>query len=223
VIKRNKITKYCKECGTGATVNSIICTSCGAELKTSNGMAFVMPIRDREKIEEMKQYLKSNNIRDWAWFTLGINSALRISDILKITVSDVIDENGKIRERLKVKETKTGKSKDFPFSQNVINTLTEYISTVNPIGVLFPSRKGEGAISRVQANNIISKAAIAIGIKENIGSHSCRKTWAFQAYEKGVPLVKIMTALNHASERDTMRYLGITQEGLDDVYLDLNL
>ena len=46
-------------------------------------LELVQPIRSKEKIEQMKKYLKSKSLRDWALFTLGINSGLRISDLLK--------------------------------------------------------------------------------------------------------------------------------------------
>jgi len=84
----------------------------------------VEPIRDKKKIEEMKIYLKSQSLRDWALFVLGINSGLRISDLLKFNLSDVVDSNGKVRDRVSVKEKKTSKTKTFPFSSNVIDALT---------------------------------------------------------------------------------------------------
>jgi len=186
-------------------------------------MNTVQPIRSKEKIEEMKTYLKSKNIRDWALFTLGINSALRVSDLLKLTISDVVDENGKVRDRIKIKEKKTSKTKDFPFSNKVVEALTEYISTCSPQGVLFPSQKGGNAITRQHVHTILSNAAKAIGIKEATSSHSMRKSFGFHAYEKGVPIQKIQAILNHSSERETLRYIGITQDGLDETYLDLDL
>jgi integrase len=191
-------------------------------------MEFVQPIKSKDDIEKMKNYLKSKSLRNWALFTLGINSALRISDLLSLKVDDVMDENGKIRERIKVKEIKTKKRKDFPFTNKVKEALTEYITIEKPTDSLFPSQKssgikGSGIVGRSQMNKILSDAAIAIGIKENIGSHSMRKSWAFHALDNGVPLVQIMYALNHSSERMTMKYLGLTQDGLDEVYLDLDL
>lgn len=186
-------------------------------------MNTVQPIRDKQKIEEMKNYLKSHSLRDWALFTLGINSALRISDLLKLNVSDVIDENGNIRDRIKVKEKKTSKTKDFPFTPKVISALTEYIKICKPESALFPSQKGGGAILRMQAYRILNEAAKAVGIKEPIGSHSCRKTWGFHAYEKGIPIQIIQSALNHSSEKETLRYIGITQDNLDEVYMDMDL
>jgi integrase len=188
-------------------------------------MEFVQPIKDKAKIEEMKIYLKSKSLRNWALFTLGINSALRISDLLALNVDNVMDEVGNIRERIKVKEIKTSKSKTFPFTAKVTDALNTYIKTEKPINALFPSRKGGHCISitRFQALNILKEAAKEVGIIDNIGTHSLRKTWAYQAYMKKVPLIKIMDALNHSSEAMTLRYLGLTQSGLDEVYMDMDL
>ena len=126
-------------------------------------MELVQPIRDKSKIEEMKQYLKSHSFRDYTLFILGINSGLRISDLLKLNVSDVIDENGKVRDRISVREKKTGKAKAFPFSSNVISALTKYISSIGSSQTaLFASRKGDKSITRVQAYRILNQAAKAV-------------------------------------------------------------
>ena len=50
-------------------------------------MEFVEPIRDKRKIELVKVILKKNGFRDYMLFLMGINSGLRISDILKLKVS----------------------------------------------------------------------------------------------------------------------------------------
>ncbi|MGG1940439.1 hypothetical protein ABFY57_12185 [Paenibacillus polymyxa] len=55
-------------------------------------MEFVQPIRDRKKFETMKKILKSQNIRDYCLFVLGINSGLRVSDLLKLVIADLLDE-----------------------------------------------------------------------------------------------------------------------------------
>ena len=65
-------------------------------------MEFVEPIRDKRKIELVKVILKKNDFRDYMLFLMGINSGLRISDILKLKVSDV---RGK--QYIEVKEQKT--------------------------------------------------------------------------------------------------------------------
>lgn len=187
-------------------------------------METVEPIRDKNKIEEMKVYLKNHSLRDWALFTLGINSGLRISDLLKLNVSDILDANGKIITRLSVREKKTGKAKMFPFNVNALSALTEYISSIDSSQItLFASRKGEKSITRQQAYRIINDAARHVGIMDNIGCHTMRKSWGWMAYEAGVDITRIQSILNHSSPKESLRYIGITQDELNSVYLNLNL
>lgn len=186
-------------------------------------MEFVEPIRERKKIEAMKKLLKGSNLRDYVLFTLGINSGLRVSDLLQLRVAEVIDEKGKVRDRITVREKKTGKTKTFPFSDTVIKALHEYLPSLSIDSVLFPSRKGGTPISRQQAYRILNDAAKAIGIKDKIGTHTLRKTFGYHAYLSGVDVTRIQALLNHSSPRETLRYIGITQDELDDVYLNLNL
>lgn len=192
-------------------------------------MKYVQPIRDKKQIENMKRYLKESNIRDWLLFVLGINSGLRISDLLKLTVEDV---NG--RDRISIKETKTGKTKDFPLSDNCKKAIIEYLKSLKLTNaVLFPSRKSSGscktgAISRQQAYDVINKAAVEVGIitKNNgisIGTHTLRKTFGYHAYQAGIGIEVIQKLLNHSAPSVTLRYLGITQDELDNVYINLNL
>ena len=79
-------------------------------------MELVEPIRDTKKIDRMKKYLKEKSTRDYCLFVLGINSGLRISDLLSLQVKDVAEDNGKLKERITITEQKTGKTKDFPIS-----------------------------------------------------------------------------------------------------------
>ncbi len=189
-------------------------------------MQFVQPIRDKKKIQQMKAILKSRNYRDYALFTLGVNSGLRISDLLNLKVSDVIYDKGKIKDRITLREKKTGKTKDFPVGETAKKALKEYLERKNldKEDHLFPSRKkGNGPISRVQAYRILNEAARLVGIKEKIGTHTLRKTFGYHAYKMGLDLSVIQKLMNHSSPGITLAYIGITQDDLDNVYLALNL
>ena len=188
-------------------------------------MEFVQPIRDKKQLESMKKVLKASNLRDYCLFTLGINSGLRISDLLGLTIGDVMD-NGKVRDRITIREMKTGKGKDFPISESARKSIVEYLKTrpnVAQSDVLFISRKGNKAITRQQAWLIINNAAHTVGITDDIGTHTLRKTFGYHAYQSGVDISLIQKLLNHSAPSVTLRYIGITQDQLDDVYLNLNL
>jgi integrase len=55
-------------------------------------MQTVQPIKDRGKIEAMKKILRASSLRNELLFVLGINTGLRISDILSLTIADVLSD-----------------------------------------------------------------------------------------------------------------------------------
>jgi site-specific recombinase XerD len=190
-------------------------------------MNTVEPIRDEKKIKAMKVILKDKNIRDYALFTLGINTGLRISDLLNLRVNDVVASSGDIKDNIYIREVKTGKEKVFSINKTAKCAIKEYLSSMNSFSqdwFLFKSQKGVNkAISRVHAYETLNDAAKIIGINEKIGTHTLRKTFGYHARMKGVPIEVLQRIFNHAAPGITMRYIGITQDELENVYLDLNL
>ncbi len=189
-------------------------------------MEYVEPIRDRKKLDDLKKILRGTNLRDYCLFVLGINSGLRISDLLSLTVGDVKVARGKIVERIRVREKKTGKGKDFPLGNNARKALEEYLATRPGADVsepLFLSRKGNGFLQRTQVWKILNRAAQSVGIQGHIGTHTLRKTFGYWAYKQGKDLSLVQKLLNHHSPATTLRYIGITQEDMDEVYLTINL
>ncbi|WP_061564908.1 site-specific integrase [Heyndrickxia coagulans] len=179
-------------------------------------MKLVQPIRNKRDIERMKKAL--SNPRDRLLFIVGINSALRISDILALKVGDV--RGNQVIKR----EQKTGKPKSFPVNESIRKAVRECVpADASDDDWLFPSRKGNRPISRVQAYRILNEAAERAGIKTEIGTHSLRKTFAYHAYKSGVDLSVLMSVLNHSSQRETLRYIGIIQDDIDAVYASVNL
>jgi integrase len=185
-------------------------------------MKTVYPIKKMKKIKLMRQILRERNVRDLLLFVMGINTALRISDLLSLRVIDVRDSRGNFRNHVVLRETKTGKMKQFPLNDAVLEILEEYVGKkMDNARFLFESSKG-GAISRVQAYRILNDAAREAGI-HSVGTHTLRKTFAYHTYRQTKDLALVQRLLNHTSSGDTLRYLGIEQDDLDAVYLGLNL
>lgn len=196
-------------------------------------MEVVEPIRKKTDLESMKRALRKRSLRDHALFVLGINSGLRISDLLKLRVHDVLvpgKRRPQITDRIRLREKKTGKTKDFPLNVPARSALGEYIrdTAADPDGPLFPSRKKDNdcrpqPISSVHAWKILSETAAEVGIAEKIGTHSMRKTFGYWAYKKGVDISHLQKLLNHASQAETLRYIGILRDDLDQIYQRVNL
>lgn len=196
--------------------------------ESMNDTQTVQPIRDKKQLEKMKKYLKESSSRDYCLFVVGINSGLRISDLLSLRVSDVLDDAAKLKERISITEQKTGKAKDFPIGDSAAKAIKEHLQSdmmkdKSGDAYLFPSRKGSAPITRIQAYRILNEAANHAGIKENVGTHTMRKTFGYYAYKMGMDLSVIQKLLNHSSPAITLAYIGITRDDLDNVYLNLNL
>ncbi|MEK3787572.1 tyrosine-type recombinase/integrase [Paenibacillus sp. FSL K6-1230] len=184
-------------------------------------MKFVQPIRDPRKLEMIKRNLKDKNERNYILFQIGINTGLRISDILPLTVKDVKGTHISIRER------KTGKEKKVLIRKSLRRDLDRYISGMLDWEYLFQGRKRKGQmkrqpITRNMAYKIIREAAEEAGLAE-IGTHSMRKTFGYSFYNEKKDIALLMDLFNHTEEKVTLRYIGILQDTLDDALDDFEL
>lgn len=179
----------------------------------------VEPIRDKKKIIEMYEYLINKDPKYGLMFKFGLNTGLRISDILPVRLKDVQTEDGKFREYFTLYEKKTGKEKKIKINEALLNEIRKYerIRQLTPESYLFQSSKGEH-IGRVQAYRVLKSAAEAIGV-ENFGTHSLRKTWGYWTYKlSNYNVALIMDTFNHSSPSVTLRYIGINQDQKDELY-----
>lgn len=182
-------------------------------------MEFVQPIRDKNKIEEVKSILRLSGTRDLLLFCLGINSALRVSDLLKLKVVDIRDKS-----HLEVREQKTGKLKRFLLRGKLQVLIEEYTLNKHDNDYLFQSRNGENKpISRVMAYMIINQACRKAGIQDHIGSHTLRKTFSYHHYQTFHDVAILQDLLNHSSPSITLKYIGITQDNIEETLQNFEL
>lgn len=93
-------------------------------------MNFVDPIKDVKKISQIKNIFRdTGNIRDLLLFELGINSALRISDLLQIRVGDLFEDSLETKGFFDIKEEKTSKANRITITPKVVETLKLYKET----------------------------------------------------------------------------------------------
>ena len=135
-------------------------------------MNTVQPIRDREKLEEMKEELKKRGTRDYLMFLTGINSGMRVSDIVKLNYDDVRNQDKTMKQYITVIETKTKKLKKFPLCNDLLLEMERYTRNMTQGEYLFKSRKGDNRpITTTQAYRIIKECGEKVGLTE-IGTHT---------------------------------------------------
>ena len=189
-------------------------------------MATTQPIRNKNQVRELAAfYLNRGEIRNYVLIILGVNTALRISDLLRLTWDSVYDfDRGRVRSSIELVEMKTHKTKIITLNPSTISALTLLAAKSAGRGrfIIENSRTGK-AISRIQAYRLIRAAAEALKFQNRVSCHSLRKTLGYHAWKKGVSLAIIMEIYNHSSLAITRRYLGVTQDDKDEVYLGLDL
>jgi integrase len=169
----------------------------------------VQPIRSRDQLENMKWALKRFcGDRDYILFLIGINTGLRVGDLLKLKVKDL-----KRKKRIVILEGKTKKPRTIQLD-NIYGEIQEYIKTIDSEW-LFPSRKGDKPISTIQAYRQLNKAAEMAEIPEGIGTHTMRKTFGYWHYKQFKDVAQLQMILNHAHPEITLRYIGITAEEIE--------
>jgi integrase len=193
-------------------------------------MGTTQPIRKCEEIENLKEYfMKKDEIRNYVLITMGINTALRIGDLLKLKWGDVWNFVGNcFRQHITLLEQKTGKPQIIYLNAACRECLGLYIAKLErPIceGMyIFQSRVGTNRpIGRNRAYTIIKNAWHDLGYEGNVSCHSLRKTFGYHAWHKGVSPAVIMTIYNHSSMDITKRYLSIEQDEKDYVYQNMVL
>jgi len=151
-------------------------------------MNFVEPIRDRKKIAQIKNQLRGQRrYRDLLLFVLGINTALRISDLLELRVEHFFDDHQRIRQRFWIKEQKKGKRQEVVINDSIREVLEEYLSAYPGIAgdhkhfIFFNTKANRymQPIGRGQSWKVLTSICQQVGLRGNFGPHRLRKTWGY--------------------------------------------
>lgn len=169
-------------------------------------------------------YLKNTNFRNYGLFKVQLNTGLRISDVVKIKYDDVFDEKGHIKKHLSLTEKKTKKHRVIFINQILKETfkeLKEYYNLKKGM-YFFTSRKGKNQpLTTTQVHRIYQHIGKIFNLK-NFNSHSLRKTFCYEIYKKNKDINLIMKIMNHSSTAVTLRYIGITDDDIDNIYSSLD-
>ena len=186
------------------------------------------PIRDPSKVLAIKNTLKSEaSPRDYLLFVLGLNTALRLRDLLALRVGDVIDSRGRVRNAICPRQsglpTLRGK-----LNASCRDALRYYISETKPEdreALLFCSTEPNRPMSRTQVWRLINEWCHAAGLVDGrYGSHTLRKTWGYMALKHcSIPIGSIQAKYHHATPGVTKRYLGVEGDKIDNVEAFVNL
>ena len=181
----------------------------------------VDPIRTLAEVQRVKKMI-ADHPRNYALLVIGINTALRASDLCKITREEVRDLKAGDNLCIRMKKTVNRRSRG-----HLTITLNEdVIAAIQPLlipgdGPLFVSEKTGSFLTESALCRMVQDWCAMARLKGRYGSHSLRKTWAclqlsvFKAKEE-----HISVALGHSSMRETRIYLGIQQEEVKNLFMN---
>lgn len=190
----------------------------------------VYPIKTHKDIIAMANWLYEHKNNKYVLaFTLGINLGLRANELLDLKMNQVFSPDGSVRliedeentsDGIDIYQSKTKKHRTV-FLNTACKDALEWAFPIKGAYLhsgeyLFPSREG-GAIQVGTFRKVLKEAAAACGLKQNIGTHTCRKTWGWHQYKynsekANLDITMLQRAFGHSSPEVTLRYLGITDE-----------
>lgn len=168
----------------------------------NNMLIMLQKKRDNASTEEFRRIYD----RDYILIKLGLNTAFRINDLLKLQVNEDLKKG-----IMYIRENKTRKEQYWELNPKLHKDILDYINRNNLYEgeYLFQSRQGgkNKPITSQQAWNKIKQYAKELGIKYLIGCHSLRKCFARTFYERTKDLITLQKMLNHSSPQVTLIYI----------------
>ena len=184
----------------------------------------VEPIKNKKDLEKIENYLAMRNERNRLIFAFGINTGLRVSDILGLNIDDVDGKN-----YVEIKEKKTRKYKRFPLNSKLKVLIKDYLQnerckkySLSETQPLFIGKK-HCRLDRSQVYRFLNEACENLCINANVGTHTMRKSFGYHFYKKYNDVALLQKILNHSSPAITLRYIGIAQEEIDFSYNNFEL
>lgn len=168
----------------------------------------------KEQYEEIIRTMKSGfsgfraNVRIATALMLEANLGIRISDILKLHLCDIVRDGE--RYRLSIVEQKTGKARVFTVPLALYQFIRCYCmdNNIPADAVIFPLT--ERAVQKA-----LHMVCDYLGY-EGISTHSFRKFYATEIYRNnGYNIALVQQLLQHSSAAVTQKYIGIQQRDIE--------
>lgn len=167
------------------------------------------------EIKKIKRNLGNEpNKRDICLFSVQLDTMLRSSDVLSLTVADVQSSKGLIRKELNIKQQKTKKTTTCVLQEDTRSFLKMHIidSELQPNDYLFTGHKirGNKKLSLMGHTKLVKKWVEQIGLDvTEYSTHTLRRSKATIIYRRTNNIEVVRQLLGHENSKSTSKYLGI--------------
>lgn len=200
------------------------------------------PIKNMDDIFKISAYLISKGrYRDNMLFIVGINFGLRVSDLRLLRFCNLINDNFTFKDSFPVFEQKTKntrkrkKNRYITINHAVVEAVTLYLEKTPNVSLsdyMFRSVSNKDGklnepLSRQSIDRILKGFAKDLDLNIKMSTHTLRKTFCYHqmvmSHNDNRKLLLLQKMLNHSSPAQTLDYIGITAEEIDEAYKQLNL
>ena len=154
---------------------------------------------------------------------------LRSSNLLKLKVSDIVSEFGKVKTEIRLKQNKTGKfTLNIPLSKNSINSIKKHLVGRDLDSWIFVGNKShytKSPITQKQYSRIVKGWMSSLGVEDvnNYSTHSLRKTKPSEIFKQTQNVEVCRRLLGHSDVTATSAYLGIQDSDALEVAKNINI
>ena len=181
-------------------------------------MIEVDAVKTPELITAIEQNLKSKgDIYSDVW-KFGLNTAMRIQDLLAIEYSKLDLD----KKEYSLIEMKTNKTRTITLNNGALAVINRRREQYPDDKFLFQShshklkRNVKKPVSRVTVSRVFKSVGDKLDL--HINTHSMRKTRGYMMFKDGRTLEHICKMLNHSHPAITMAYIGIGKEDIAKSY-----
>ena len=194
-------------------------------------MKLVQPIRDLDTLQKCFEIARAHDAHrktgEVCWeliLLVGLNTSLRVSDFTRFRVEDL-----RGRDYAQMQAKKTGKEARILINPAARKEINRLLAGRRGDEYIFQSRQKDPIthkprpITRQRCYQIINHIAKEAGVEERIGCHTLRKTFGYHYYKLTGDVVSLQRILGHSFQRETLIYIGVVQENIDESLMKFNV
>jgi integrase len=188
----------------------------------------------RPYLSHRRKEENTTSIRDTALFTIGLNTGLRASDLVRLRLGDFVTPSGNFRQSLRIRQRKTKGIVSTPINGAIKEAIAQWQEDneehlarwggeLQEAHLFYTTCRGHGRdytrhLSPNHTSLLVKKWCNEVGLDGNFGTHSMRKTRGMSIFkaaanEMNAAQALLITArtLGHSELKSTMQYLGLSQ------------
>jgi integrase/recombinase XerC len=159
-------------------------------------------------------YEASDHIRDYAIIMTFLQTGIRLSELVNLTLEDVDFEH----RMLTVRQGKGKRDRQIPLVEEAVKALRNYLRSRNTELILdddifFLANNGT-SLNVSTVKYLVAKYVKKAGIRTKVSVHTLRHTFGAHKADKHMSLATLQTLMGHKKKETTLKYIHLAKTNL---------